>query len=69
MAGDALVFELLEEMLDSGQTPEEVCRDCPKLLPEVRQRWKEFCRIDAGNGVRPSGKPCHDARWSRRQMI
>jgi serine/threonine-protein kinase len=47
MAGNPRVLGLLEEMLDSGKTPEEVCRDCPELLPEVRQRWQEFCRIDA----------------------
>jgi serine/threonine-protein kinase len=41
------VLELLEEMLDAGKTPEEVCRDCPDLLPEVRARWQEFCLIDA----------------------
>jgi serine/threonine-protein kinase len=46
MAGNPQVLELLEEMLDSGKTPEEVCRDCPDLLPEVRERWKAFCRID-----------------------
>src|SRR6516162_9088521 len=51
MAGNPRVLELLEEMLDSGQTPEEVCRDCPELLAEVRQRWKEFCRIDAEVGA------------------
>src|SRR5215475_8846750 len=47
MAGNPRVFGLLEDMLDSGQTPEEACRDCPELLPEVRKRWKEFCRVDA----------------------
>jgi serine/threonine-protein kinase len=47
MAGNPQVLGLLEEMLDSGKTPEEVCRDCPELLPEVRERWQEFCRIDA----------------------
>src|SRR5215472_9146534 len=47
MAGNPQVLGLLEEMLDSGKTPEEVCRDCPELLPEVRQRWQAFCRIDA----------------------
>src|SRR6516225_5941894 len=48
MAGNPEVLGLLEEMLDSGRTPEEVCRDCPDLLAEVRRRWQEFCRIDAG---------------------
>jgi serine/threonine-protein kinase len=47
MGGNPHVFGLLEEMLNSGQTPEEVCRDCPELLQEVRERWKDFCRIDA----------------------
>ena len=47
MAGNPRVFGLLEEMLDSGKTPEEVCRDCPELLPEVQQRWQEFRVIDA----------------------
>ena len=37
MAGNPQVLGLLEEMLDAGKTPEEVCRDCPELLPEVRR--------------------------------
>ena len=52
MAGNPDVFALLEEMLDSGRTPEEVCRDCPELLPEVRQRWRAFRLVDgATRGV------------------
>src|SRR5262245_25448441 len=46
MAGNPRVFGLLEEMLDAGKTPEEVCRDCPELLSEVRERWKDFRLID-----------------------
>src|SRR5580765_1646971 len=46
MAGNSDVFALLEEMLDSGQSAEEVCRDCPELLSEVRQRWKAFRLVD-----------------------
>src|SRR5215470_1581288 len=46
MAGDPRVLGLLEEMVGSGKTPEEVCRDCPDLLPEVRQRWQELYLID-----------------------
>jgi predicted ATPase len=38
---------MLKEMLELGKTPEEVCRDCPELLPEVRQRWRQFQLIDA----------------------
>jgi hypothetical protein len=47
MAGDPRVLGLLEEMLDAGKTPDEVCRGCPDLLAEVREKWKEFRRIDA----------------------
>src|SRR5262245_56823456 len=47
MASNPKVFGLLEEMLDVGKTPEEVCRDCPELLSEVQERWKEFRLIDA----------------------
>src|SRR5262249_13544130 len=64
MAGNPKVLELLEEMLDSGKMPEEVCRDCPELLPEVRQRWQQFRHIDAqvrtllpGLGTRPDAGP------------
>ena len=46
MAGNPDVFALLEEMLDSGRSAEEVCRDRPELLPEVRRRWKAFRLVD-----------------------
>ena len=47
MAGNPRVLGLLEEMLYSGRTPEEVCHNCPELLAVVRQRWQAFRRIDA----------------------
>src|SRR3954471_14078945 len=46
MSDDPRVLDLLEEMLGAGRTPEQVCRDCPELLPEVRERWKRFGPID-----------------------
>jgi tetratricopeptide (TPR) repeat protein len=45
------VLRLLEEMLELGKTPEQVCRDCPDLLPEVQQRWRQFEVIDAQVGT------------------
>ena len=42
MADDARVQQLLNKMWDSGYTPEEVCADCPELLPEVRRRWRQM---------------------------
>src|SRR5262245_26725422 len=47
MVGNPRVFELLEEMLDTGKSPEEACCDCPELLVAVQQRWQEFRLIDA----------------------
>jgi eukaryotic-like serine/threonine-protein kinase len=47
MADNTRVSDLLQEMLDSERTAEQVCRHCPELLETVRARWKEFARIDA----------------------
>jgi tetratricopeptide (TPR) repeat protein/tRNA A-37 threonylcarbamoyl transferase component Bud32 len=47
MAADPRVEQLLEELLDSGHTPEEVCRACPELLPQVRERWQRLRVSDA----------------------
>jgi serine/threonine-protein kinase len=46
MASNPEVFALLEEMLDSGRSAEEVCRDRPELLAEVRRRWQTFRLVD-----------------------
>ncbi len=51
MASNPQVLGLLEEMLDSGKTPEEVCSDSPELLPEVQRRWREFRLIDEQLGA------------------
>src|SRR5262245_25127167 len=47
MPGDARVQELLEALLESGRTPEEVRRRCPELLPRVRERWRRQRAFDA----------------------
>src|SRR6516225_7364955 len=47
MAVDSRVQELLDELGDSGCTPEEVCAACPELLPEVRRRWRQMCAVKA----------------------
>ena len=39
MADELRVQKLLDEILDSDRNPEDVCRNCPELLPAVRQRW------------------------------
>jgi serine/threonine-protein kinase len=47
MADDPRVQQLLEEILDSQATPEEVCASCPELLPVVRERWRQVRRVCA----------------------
>ncbi len=41
MAAELRVQQLLDEIYDSGRTPEDVCGTCPELLPEVRRRWSD----------------------------
>jgi hypothetical protein len=47
MAADQRVQQLLDQLIDSGATPEEVCRPCPELLPEVRARCRQMGRVRA----------------------
>src|SRR5262245_17395878 len=47
MAENPRVQQLLDEILDSERSPEEVCGSCPELLPEVRRRWQEMRCVQA----------------------
>jgi tRNA A-37 threonylcarbamoyl transferase component Bud32 len=47
MPGDPRLQELLEEILDSDRTPEDVCQACPELLPQVRERLRRLEAVDA----------------------
>ena len=44
MSDDPRLEPLLDKLLDSQATPEQVCASCPELLPEVRRRWQEIKR-------------------------
>ncbi len=46
MSSDPRVRGLLEEILESHRTPEEVCAACPELLPEVRDRLMRFRELE-----------------------
>ncbi len=37
---DSRIHQLLEDLMESGRTPEEVCRAHPELLLEVQERWR-----------------------------
>src|SRR5271165_7152584 len=45
MTDEPRVQQLVDELLDSERTPEEVCADCPELLPEVRKRSQQMLRV------------------------
>jgi hypothetical protein len=47
MAAESRVQQLVDAISDSGGTPEDVCVNCPELLPEVRRRWQQMCAIEA----------------------
>jgi serine/threonine-protein kinase len=62
---DPRVYALLDELQESGGTPEEACRSCPELLPLVRARWARlkvlerelesmFPSSDSGQGRTPT---------------
>src|SRR5262245_40387294 len=47
MAEDPRIQQLLDQLLDSRATPEELCGSCPELLPVVRDRWRQIRRVRA----------------------
>jgi serine/threonine-protein kinase len=47
MPDDLRIQHLLDQLLRSGTSPEEVCGAVPELLPEVRARWAEVRLVRA----------------------
>jgi serine/threonine-protein kinase len=47
MTDNPRLRQLLDELLSSQATPEEVCASCPELLPQVRARWRKMRRLQA----------------------
>ena len=60
MADNPRVEQLLEELLDSGGTPEEACRTCPELLPQVRAGWQRLRALKAEIGALFPPSPVSD---------
>jgi serine/threonine-protein kinase len=72
-APDPRVERLLDELLDSNSTPEEVCADCPELLSQVRTHWRQIRWVNAelnalfpGSSDRP-GPPADEPELPRIQ--
>jgi serine/threonine-protein kinase len=47
VSDDPRVQELLEQLISSDASPEEVCGACTELLPVVRERWQRVLRMRA----------------------
>jgi serine/threonine-protein kinase len=47
MTDDVRILRLLENLMDTGSSPEEVCSECPELLPEVREQWNQCQKVNA----------------------
>lgn len=47
MTDESQVQQLLDELVDSNNTPEIVCHGYPELLPVVRKRWQQMLRVQA----------------------
>src|SRR6516162_9657272 len=62
MSDETRVQQLLDEILDSERTPEEVCADSPELLGEVRKRLEQTRRLEAElTAMFPTPEPTRDA--------
>src|SRR5215468_1878006 len=65
MSDEPRLRQVLDEILDSERTPEEVCAACPELLAEVRQRWQQMRLVEAElEALFPTPKPNQDADTS-----
>jgi eukaryotic-like serine/threonine-protein kinase len=71
IAAESLIHQLLDEISDSGRTPEDVCGAYPELLPEVRRRWRQMRAVEAeidalfpvsGHGPKSETSPSPQAR-------
>jgi eukaryotic-like serine/threonine-protein kinase len=51
MPDDERVQLLLEEILESGRSAEEVCRVSPEFLPQVREEWRKLRAVRAQIGA------------------
>jgi eukaryotic-like serine/threonine-protein kinase len=60
MSEDPRMNQLLDELVDTSSTPEEICGDYPDLLPEVRDRLRQMRLVQAElNALFPTPSESH----------
>ncbi|HRW55397.1 MAG TPA: serine/threonine-protein kinase, partial [Phycisphaerae bacterium] len=47
MPDDPRLRAIIEELLETGASPDDVCRDCPELLNEVRVRLRRLRQVES----------------------
>ncbi|EAQ78519.1 protein kinase domain-containing protein [Blastopirellula marina] len=47
MTIDERIYSLLDDILESGQSPEEACAEYPELLPVVKTQLEKYRRVEA----------------------
>jgi hypothetical protein len=69
MGKDDRIHQLLEELLSSKRSPDEVCAGDPELLPEVRRQWEQCRRLENDLGILfPSASGSSRSTAAKRQL-
>jgi serine/threonine-protein kinase len=65
MDDDKRLQQMLDEMLDTERSAEEVCAGHPELLPQLRKRWRQMCLLkDQLNDLFPTPEADPDTTYS-----
>ena len=68
MSNELRSQQRLDEILDSGRSPEHVCADCRELLEEVRRRWLQIRMVKSElHGMDPTPARECDIETSERR--
>jgi eukaryotic-like serine/threonine-protein kinase len=59
MPNDPRVAQLLDDILESDRSPEEVCRTCPELLSSVREGLRQIRLLEAALDALPPSREPH----------
>src|SRR6476661_9658677 len=67
MSDEPRIQQLVEETLNSGRAPEEVCAESPELLTEVRDRLRQVEALEAQ--IEAMFPPSSEGMAARRRQL